>query len=144
MKGETMAPDNTILEGEILSGPEFEQAEKKAETNEGKVRKGFWKTVAKASRHVPAIEETVAAYYCALDPETPSKVRAILLAALAYFVLPTDVIPDFLAGFGFTDDIAVLGAVLATMRGNIKPRHVDAARAKLADAAKMNDEKPAS
>lgn len=29
-----------------------------------------------------------------------------IIATLAYLVLPTDLIPDFIAGFGFTDDAA--------------------------------------
>lgn len=115
------------LDGEILEG-----AEEKSEANENKVRTGFWKTLSLAADKLPFTEEVVASYYCALDPETPTRVRAVLLAALAYFVLPLDTIPDFLIGFGFTDDIAVLGAVLATIRGNIKPAHTDLARKKLA------------
>lgn len=127
---------NRILEGEILKG-----AEEKAETNETRVRSGFWKTVGKAAGKVPFMEELVASYYCALDPDTPNRVRAILLAALAYFVLPLDSIPDFIIGFGFTDDMAVLGAVIASIRGNIKEKHTDLARTKLASLNEMN-EKP--
>ena len=33
---------------------------------------------------------------------------AYLTGCLVYFILPTDVIPDFVAGFGYTDDLAVL------------------------------------
>ena len=40
------------------------------------------------------------------------RVRGILLAALAYFVLPFDAIPDLLAVVGFSDDIAVLAAAM--------------------------------
>lgn len=129
---------NDILEGEILDG-----AEEKAGTNETKVRSGFWKTVAKAAGKVPFMEDIVASYYCALDPNTPTRVRAILLAALAYFVLPLDSIPDFIIGFGFTDDMAVLGAVIASIRGNIEEKHTDLARAKLASLKEMS-EKPDS
>ena len=57
---------NKILEGEILSG-----AEEKAKANETKVRSSFWKTMAKAADKVPFVEELVASYYCALDPNTP-------------------------------------------------------------------------
>jgi uncharacterized membrane protein YkvA (DUF1232 family) len=116
------------LEGEILYG-----TEETAGANEKRVRSGFWKTVAIAADKLPFLEEVVAAYYCALDPKTPTRVRAILLAALAYFVLPLDSIPDFLIGFGFTDDIAVLGAALAALRGNITSAHTDLARRKLAE-----------
>lgn len=121
-----------ILEGEILKG-----AEEKAEANEAKVRSGIWRTVAKASTKIPFMEDIVASYYCAMDPETPSRVRGVLLAALAYFVLPLDTIPDFIMGFGFTDDMAVLGAVIASIRGNIKERHTELARTKLATLKEM-------
>ena len=79
------------------------------------------------------MEDVVASYYCAMDPETPTRVRAILIAALAYFILPLDSIPDFLMGFGFTDDIAVLGAALAAIKGNITDGHRLAAQKALAD-----------
>ncbi len=121
-----------ILEGEILKG-----AEEKAENNEAKVRKGIWRTVAKASTKIPFLEEVVASYFCAMDPDTPSRVRAILLAALAYFVLPLDTIPDFIIGFGFTDDMAVLGAVIASIRSNIKQNHTELAKTKLASLKEM-------
>ena len=114
------------LEGEILRG-----AEQKAEKNEAKVRSGFWVTAAKAATKIPFMQDVIACYYCALDPKTPTKVRAILLAALAYFVLPLDSIPDFIAGFGFTDDIAVLWAVINSLKGHIKPEHTDLASSKM-------------
>ncbi|MCC6984201.1 MAG: DUF1232 domain-containing protein, partial [Bauldia sp.] len=77
--------------------------------------------------------EVVAAYYCALDPATPARVKAVLLAALAYFVVPIDVVPDFLAGIGFGDDIAVLFGALTTVRSHIRPEHREAARRALAE-----------
>ena len=59
-----------------------------------------------------------------------------MMAALAYFVLPTDAIPDMVAGIGFTDDAAVLAAVVALLGRNLKPRHKDAARALLSKLAR--------
>jgi uncharacterized membrane protein YkvA (DUF1232 family) len=112
--------------GEIL-GPEDDSA------RESRVRKGFWRTFRRALRFIPFSEELVAGYYCALDPATPPRVRAILLGALAYFVLPLDAIPDLLAGIGFTDDISVLVATLALVHAHIRPAHRDAARRALAE-----------
>ncbi|MGO8485113.1 YkvA family protein, partial [Rhizobium leguminosarum] len=54
--------------------------------------------------------DVVAGFYCALDPQTPTKVRGVMLAALAYFVMPIDMITDIFAVIGFSDDIAVLSA----------------------------------
>ena len=88
----------------------------------------------RAARYVPFMDELVAAYYCALDPKTPFRVRGTLLAALAYFVLPLDFIPDFLLGFGFTDDVAVLTAAITAIRAHIKPAHRTAARKALEEA----------
>lgn len=96
--------------------------EKQSE-QETKVRRSFFKTLRRAARHVPFMDDVVASYYCAIDPETPSSSKGILLAALAYFVLPIDIIPDFLLGLGFTDDIAVLWAAFGAVRHNIKPEH---------------------
>lgn len=99
-----------------------------AEDHEARVRSRFWKTVRKAIVAIPFIEEVVATYYCALDPETPASVRATLLAALTYFVVPLDVIPDFVVGFGFSDDITVLLTTIGLVRRHIGERHRIAAR----------------
>lgn len=127
--------------GEILE-PVSEEEQDRRET---RVREKFWATAKKAARRVPFMEEVVAGYFCALDPNTPSRVRGILLAALAYFVLPLDFIPDFLLAVGFGDDIAVLTAAFAAVRGNITDAHRSAARRALADhdiETPEDDEKP--
>lgn len=103
------------------------------ESHESKVRQNFWTVVRKAARAVPFMDEVVAAYYCALDPATPTRVRATLLAALAYFVVPFDVVPDFILALGFTDDVTILAATLAMLRTHITDRHRAAAKQALAD-----------
>ena len=120
--------DADVKFGEILE-PE-DEAER-----ETRVRGKFWSTFRRAARVVPFSEDLVAAYYCALDPATPHRVRAVLLAALAYFVLPFDAVPDILAGVGFADDVTILLAAISTVRAHIAPRHRDAAREALADEA---------
>jgi uncharacterized membrane protein YkvA (DUF1232 family) len=96
------------------------------------VAQGFWRKLAKFARELPFAEELAAAYFCATDPETPFRVKAILFAALAYFVLPFDAIPDFLAGFGFTDDAAVLAIAIGAVSRHLKPEHYARARGALA------------
>ncbi len=60
----------------------------------------FWKKLARVAARIPFAEDLVAAWFCAVDPATPPRVRAILFGALAYFVLPTDVIPGLHGGPG--------------------------------------------
>ncbi|GAB4228868.1 MAG: hypothetical protein Kow0032_09690 [Methyloligellaceae bacterium] len=94
---------------------------------EAHVRTAFWKKMARFAGRIPFAEDAVAAYYCALDPHTPARVRATLLAALAYFILPLDGIPDFLLGLGFSDDAAVLAAAVSMVARHITPLHRAAA-----------------
>lgn len=110
--------------GEILAPVKSSDSKRK----ERVVRRNFWRTLRRAAGQVPFSEDAVAGFYCALDRETPPRVRGILLAALAYFVMPLDVVPDFLAGFGFTDDVTVLLAALTAVKANIRPAHRLAAR----------------
>ncbi|MEM9331537.1 MAG: YkvA family protein [Pseudomonadota bacterium] len=98
------------------------------EANRAQVESGIWSKIRKTAGRIPFMDDVVAAYYCALDPETPAKVRGTLLAALAYFVMPVDSIPDFLAGFGLTDDITVLTVALSIVSGHLKESHREAAR----------------
>lgn len=65
----------------------------------------------------------LAACFCATDPATPYRAKAILPAALAYFVLPVDAVPDWLLIAGFTDDAAVLAAAVQTVRTNMTLAH---------------------
>jgi len=100
---------------------------------EKQVRAKFWPTLKRAVKFVPFSRDLVAAYYCAVDPKTPTRVRGVLLAALAYFVLPFDLVPDMFVMVGFTDDVAVLAAGLRLIQGHIAGRHYDAADQVLAD-----------
>lgn len=115
--------------GEVLAPVGAEESRRREE----RVRDRFWRTARRAARQVPFMDEVVAAYYAALDLETPARVRGTLFAALAYFVMPFDAVPDFLALVGFTDDIAVLTAAIATIRPYIKDSHRLAARQALAE-----------
>lgn len=95
---------------------------------ESRVRRHFWSVARRAAARIPFMEELVAAYYCALDSRTPLRVRGMLLAALAYFVVPIDFVPDFILAFGFADDAAVLSSTIALISSHITDRHREAAR----------------
>jgi uncharacterized membrane protein YkvA (DUF1232 family) len=105
---------------------------------EATVRRDFWGKFARLAVQIPFAEELLTAYYCALDRETPSHVRFALLGALAYFISPLDILPDFLPIIGLTDDAAVLAGVLKLVWDNIQPEHREIARETL---ARLNDPK---
>jgi uncharacterized membrane protein YkvA (DUF1232 family) len=100
------------------------------EEQERTVRRDFWTVLKQFAGRLPFVEDLVAAYYCALDPATPMRVRGILLAALAYFVFrwryrPLAWLWRF-PGLAFTDDAAVLTAVFG-LSSHITPVHRAAA-----------------
>ena len=94
---------------------------------ERKVRNDLWSKIRRFAGQLPFVEDLVAGYYCALDPATPMRVRGMLLAALAYFIMPADLIPDMIAGLGFADDAALLTAVVGLVSAHITPTHRAAA-----------------
>jgi uncharacterized membrane protein YkvA (DUF1232 family) len=93
----------------------------------------FWaKVVAfalKAGREVIRLALTL--YNCLQDEETPKWARTVIVGALGYFIFPADVIPDFVPGAGFTDDLAVLMAAVATVMVHIKPEHREQAEERM-------------
>src|SRR3982750_4912276 len=97
--------------------------------NEQKVARGFWPKIRKVASRVPFAPQALAVWFCARDDETPIAAKGMMFAALAYFVLPTDAVPDFIAGLGYTDDAAVFAAMLAIVGKHLKPRHRQAAKA---------------
>lgn len=91
--------------------------------NEARVRKDFWPKLRRVLGKLPFASELLAAYYSALDPKTPLSAKAILMGALAYFIMPVDLVPDFIAVLGFTDDGALLFMALRQVSQHITSAH---------------------
>ncbi len=100
--------------------------------DEETVRRGFWRKARRFAARLPFAEDLVAAYYCAFDRDTPMQVKAALIGALAYFVLPLDVMPDVMPMLGFADDAAVLATALRLVASHLRPAHRAAARRAMA------------
>ncbi len=96
--------------------------------NEQRVSEGFWPKFRKVAAQAPFAADALSVWYCARDPDTPRAAKGLMMAALAYFVLPTDAIPDILGVIGFTDDAAVFAALMAVVGKNLKPQHRAAAK----------------
>ena len=103
----------------------------RAARDEERVRRDFWRKAGRVAARLPFTEDLLAAYYCAFDQTTPVQVKAALVGALAYFVLPFDFVPDVLPLLGFTDDAAILLTALRMVAGHLRPEHRDAARVAL-------------
>ena len=93
----------------------------------------FWKKIAaaaiRAGREILLMVLTL--YYCLQDPDTPPKAKAIIVAALGYFIVPLDAIIDFVPG-GYADDLGVLAMAFAIVLIHIKAADRQRANEKLA------------
>lgn len=108
----------------------FEPADNLAKNPEN-VRRRFWAKFKRVAAKLPFAEDLLSAYYCAFDRQTPRRVQAALLGAIAYFILPFDFIPDVMPVLGFTDDAAVLATAIRLVAAHITPEHRETARATL-------------
>lgn len=77
----------------------------------------FWGKLAQFGRLAgyEVVEKALWLYYAADRPETPKWAKATMYGSLAYFVLPADIVADFLPIVGYSDDLAVLALALTTI-----------------------------
>ncbi|WP_064094144.1 YkvA family protein [Rossellomorea aquimaris] len=72
-------------------------------------------------------------YFTLQKPDIPVKAKMVIIGALGYFILPTDLIPDIAVGVGFTDDLGALGLALLQVAMYIDDEVKAKAKAKLSD-----------
>ncbi|MCG6121837.1 MAG: DUF1232 domain-containing protein [Microvirga sp.] len=108
--------------------PEEMETIRRAARDEDSVLRGARRKLLSLAGSIPFAEDAMAGWYCVRDANTSRRVKLILLGALAYFLLPVDIVPDFLPLLGFTDDAAVIAAALAAVAGSITPEHRELAR----------------
>ena len=92
-----------------------------------------WKKIKKVARKAgrKAVYYILVLYYVSRDPAVPRSLKLKVLGALGYFILPLDIIPDFILGLGFTDDLAALAWALFTLRKYVTPEIERKARERL-------------
>lgn len=82
---------------------------------------GLWSKLFKYAKTAGAevVEKVLWLYYAAQDPHTPRWAKTTIYGALGYFIFPLDAVPDFVAAFGYTDDLSVLVAALTAVSAYI-------------------------
>jgi uncharacterized membrane protein YkvA (DUF1232 family) len=117
------------------SWQDFAALTRRAAADEAGLRRRFWRRLLREAASIPFLEDVLTAHYCAFDRHTPLYVKAMLVGAVVYFVLPDDLLPNSL--LGLADEAAVLAAAFKAVSSHIKPEHREAARltvARLRDA----------
>ena len=83
----------------------------------------FWKKIREKAKDMglTMVYKVLQLYYAMVDKDTPLQAKLVIAGALAYVVLPVDLIPDFLPG-GYADDLSAVAAALKTAEMYITER----------------------
>jgi uncharacterized membrane protein YkvA (DUF1232 family) len=100
--------------------------------DEAGLRRRLWRKLLREAASLPFAEEVLTAHYCAFDRKTPLYVKAVLVGAIVYFVVPDHLIPKYVSLVGLADDAAVIAVAIKAVSTHIKPEHREAARRTLA------------
>ncbi len=94
---------------------------------------GFWTKVFNSfhKKRISILETVLALYYSYKDDETPKWAKRVIVGALGYWIFPLDVLPDFLPGIGYSDDIATIFAAISVIALHIKSSHKTRAKEKI-------------
>ena len=93
----------------------------------------FWKKLQNKVKKI-GMKVTYAAllcYYVLKSPDVSRKDKAKIYGALGYFILPLDLIPDYVPMMGYTDDLSALLYCLHSIWKNITPEIERQAREQL-------------
>jgi uncharacterized membrane protein YkvA (DUF1232 family) len=90
----------------------------------------FWNKIKRYSKTagMKVVYPALLLQYIMKSDNVPLKAKLILSAALGYFILPFDFIPDFAPLLGFSDDVGVLLLILRQMAVYVTPEIREQAR----------------
>jgi uncharacterized membrane protein YkvA (DUF1232 family) len=83
------------------------------------------------------------------DKEVPAYRKILIFIALAYFIFPTDIVPDFVIGLGLLDDAAVLAFIWNAVKSEIgeyieRKERLNTEKAKIIDFDFINKDREAN
>ena len=83
----------------------------------------FWKKLRRTAASVGAkvLYPALQLYFLLQSKDVPVKAKTLIIGALGYLILPTDLVPDFIPALGFTDDLTALLLALRTVSKHITP-----------------------
>ena len=94
---------------------------------------GLWKKVKSVAKKagIKTIYMVLLLHYVLKSPDVPLEDKAKIYGALGYFILPIDLIPDFIPAVGYSDDVAALAFALHAVWKNVTPEIKEQAQRKL-------------
>ena len=83
----------------------------------------FWKKLKHLASNVGSkvLYPALQLYFLLQAKDVPMKAKTLIVGALGYLILPTDLVPDFIPALGFTDDLTALMVALRTLNKYLTP-----------------------
>lgn len=83
----------------------------------------FWKKLKHLASNVGSkvLYPALQLYFLLQAKDVPMKAKTLVVGALGYLILPTDIVPDFIPALGFTDDLTALMVALRTLNKYLTP-----------------------
>ena len=106
-----------------LNFGEMNEEEQKAKLKKDTqfVEENLWSKLEKAGKKISFAKDIKALYNYMLDSNVAWYRKAIVVAALIYFISPIDTIPDVAPLFGYLDDLGVITALLKYLGSELVP-----------------------
>lgn len=78
----------------------------------------FFKKIGDFATEIPkkVVYHSLLLYAALKSSKTPFIYRSLIVGALGYFICPIDIVPDFIPGAGYADDLAALAYILASLK----------------------------
>jgi len=104
-----------------FGGKGNDQLKEDYERNEEYVEENLWYKLERAGKRISFAKDIMALYRYMKDALVGWHRKAIVIAALIYFISPVDTIPDIAPLFGYLDDLGVISALLKYLGSELIP-----------------------
>lgn len=112
--------DDTIRNGEETD-PLGRVSEYETEQKIHFVEENLWTKLQRSGKKISFAKDILALFNYMKDPVVSWHRKAIVVAALIYFIVPIDAVPDISPLIGYLDDLGVIAALLKFLGSEILP-----------------------
>jgi len=121
MEDEIIFDDLGDLSELDFGGKSKEEIKKEYEPKAEYVEENLWYKLEKVGKKISFAKDIMALFSYMQDSLVSWHRKAIVIAALIYFISPIDTIPDFTPLFGYLDDLGVITALLKFLGSELIP-----------------------
>lgn len=125
---------------DILDELDIPGAEKEYTNKEKYVRENIAEKLRSVRIGIRLVKHVLALFRYMKDAKIPWYRKSVVVAALAYFIMPLDVIPDMMPLIGYLDDFGVIAAVLGYLGKEIRPYYFPSAGMGNQDEDRLSEE----